>query len=100
MELLSQVVALSALAVVAIQQILKLNIIPIAFANKYPVVTNILLSIGASIFIVWQNILKTPVGKSEWLLLVAVISVVAAITYNNLLRNWTELRSLEGTGKK
>lgn len=92
-------VALAALAVVAIQQVLKLKVIPIAFANRYPVPTLILLSIGASIFVVWQSAVAMPTRWTDWLLLVATTAVVAAITYNNTIKNWVQLRSLEGEGK-
>lgn len=92
-------VVLAALAVVAVQQILKLQVVPIAFANKYPVLTNILLSIVASVVVVWRTAVKAPVSWTDWVLLVSTTAVVAAITYNNTLRNWTQLRSLEGPGK-
>ena len=89
-------VALSALAVVGIQQFLKFKFIPVSFANKYPVPTNILLSIGASVVAVWQSNPLHPVSWTDWLLLVATVSVTAALTYNQLLKNWTELRETEG----
>lgn len=92
-------VALAALAVVAVQQILKLKVIPIAFANRYPVPTLILLSIGSSVFVVWRSVVAVPVAWTDWLLLIATTAVVAAITYNNTIRNWAQLRSLEGEGK-
>lgn len=97
-EFFTRVAGLSALAVVAVQQILKLQIIPTGIANKYPVPTNIVLSIITAAVAVWQTALQ-PVVWTEWVLLVGTISVVAAIVYNNLIRNWTQLRSMEGDGK-
>lgn len=88
--------ALSALAVVGVHQILKLKFIPVGFANKYPVPTNILLSVIASIVAVWQGNAPHPVSWSDWVLLAGTVSVVAALTFNQLLRNWTELRETEG----
>jgi hypothetical protein len=86
MELFTQVTALAALAVVAVQQILKLNVVPVYFANKYPVVTNIVLSIIASIIVQYQTAVNL-VGWVQWVVYIATVSVVAAITYNSTLRN-------------
>lgn len=91
----TQATALAAIAVVVVQQILKLKFIPVSFANKYPVPTNILLSVVASIVAVWQNGVNA-VTWQDWVVLAFTVSVVAAITYNALLRNWTELRATEG----
>lgn len=92
---INNVTILSALAVLALHQILKLKFIPIGFANKYPVPTLILLSIGAAAVAV----LTTPVTATswtDWLLLVVTIAVVAAVVYNSTIRNWAELRASEG----
>lgn len=97
MEFFTHATALAALAVVVLQQILKFKFVPVNFANKYPVPTNILLSIGAALYVVWQSDVPTPHVWTSWVQLVATISVVAAITYNMLLRNWTELRATEGS---
>ena len=86
MEIFTEITALAALAVVAVQQLLKLNIVPVYFANKYPLVTNVLLSIGAAFFVQYQTVVNLN-SWIEWLSYVAVVSVVAAITYNNTLRN-------------
>lgn len=94
-EFFTHIAGLSALAVVGLQQILKLNFIPVTFANKYPVPTNILLSLLVSVFVVWQTSLE-PETWTEWTLLVATVSVVAAIVYNNTLRHWPELKAMEG----
>lgn len=81
-----QVTALAALAVVAVQQILKLNVIPVYFANKYPVFTNVLLSLLASVVVSWQTAINL-VTWTQWVSYVATVSVVAAVTYNMTLRN-------------
>lgn len=90
------ITALAALAVVAVQQILKLKIIPTGIANKYPVPTLIVLSIVAAIIVVWQGNMAHPTAWTQWVALVATIGVVAAIVYNSTLKNWPELRSIEG----
>lgn len=98
MDFFNHITALAALAVVAVQQILKLQVIPIAIANRYPVPTLILLSIVASVVAV----LATPlavVGWTGWVLLVSTVAVVAAVTYNSTLKNWSQLRAIEGEGK-
>lgn len=92
------ITGLAALAVVAVQQILKLKFIPVAFANKYPVPTNILLSIVAALIAVSSGEVATPNTWTQWVTLTATIAVVAAIVYNQLIKNWDELRAME-TGK-
>ena len=97
-EFLNAAVLQAGLAVTLVLQVLKLKIIPVAIANRYPVVVNILLSIIAAIFVIPSN---------EWhfhhwweiVTQVGVIAVIAALTYNQLLARWTELRELEGKGK-
>lgn len=91
-------VALSAIAVVAVHQFLKLNFVPFDFANKYPVPTNIALSILASVYAVWHDNAPQPHSWTDWVLLAATVSVSAAVTYNQLLKNWTELRQTETQG--
>lgn len=86
MNLVTEWTALAALAVVVVQQILKLNVIPLYFANRYPVITNVLLSIVAAIVVNWRTVVNLS-GWANWLTEVAVISVVAAITYNATLAN-------------
>lgn len=86
MDLFTQYTALAALAVVAVQQILKLNVIPVYFANKYPVATNIILSVLATLIVTWQDLVKV-VGWQQWVVEIATISVVAALTYNMTLKN-------------
>jgi hypothetical protein len=98
LEFFTRTAGLSALAVVGVQQVLKLKFIPVAFANRYPVPTNILLSVLVSLIVVWKSSLE-PVVWQDWLLLIATVSVVAGIVYNTLFRNWNELRATEGAGK-
>lgn len=99
MDLFTHVTAIASLAVVAVQQILKLNFIPLSFANKYPVPTNIVLSVAAAIIAAWQTNTH-PTTWTGWIAFVSVIAVVAAIIYNNTLRNWKELRDTESPGTK
>lgn len=86
MEYFAQVTLLAGLAVVVVQQILKLNVIPVFFANKYPVFTNVLLSLIASVVVQWQTAVSL-VTWLQWVTYVATVSVVAAVTYNMTLRN-------------
>lgn len=79
------ITALAALAVVAVQQILKLNVIPVFFANKYPLITNIGLSIVASVIVTWQTAIQLTT-VAAWVSYVFTVSIIAAITYNNTLR--------------
>lgn len=95
-EFFAEVAGLAAIGVVVVQQILKLKFIPANFANKYPVPTNIVLSVIASLIAVWQASPITPVDWQGWVILVTTVSVVAAMIYNNVLKNWTELRATEG----
>lgn len=86
MELFTEITALAALAVVAVQQILKLNVIPVYFANKYPAATNLVLSIIASVVVQTQTAVNL-VGWYAWTAYVATVAVVAAITYNNTIKH-------------
>lgn len=86
MQNFAEITALAALAVVAVQQILKLNVIPVYFANKYPVLTNIVLSLIASVVVTWQTAINL-VGIGSYVAYAATLSVLAAITYNMTLRN-------------
>lgn len=86
MDSFAEITALAALAVVAVQQILKLNVIPVFFANKYPVFTNIALSVVASVIVSWKTAVAL-VGVADWVVYAGTVSVLAAITYNMTLRN-------------
>ncbi len=98
MEFLTEASLAAAGVVLLVQQILKLNIVPLAFANRYPVPTNILLSIVATIFLVPINWSLDNVG--DLALQIGTVAVVAAIAYNQLLGKWEQLRAAEGEGKK
>lgn len=93
MEQFAEITALAALSVVAVQQILKLNVIPVYFANKYPVVTNVILSILASVVVTWNTVLKL-VDATDWIAYVATVSVLAAVTYNMTLKNSDHLQAI------
>lgn len=93
MEYFAQVTALATLAVVVVQQILKLNVIPVYFANKFPVLTNIVLSLAAAIVVTWQNALVL-VGLWQWVAYVGTLSVLAAVTYNMTLRNSASIQAV------
>lgn len=86
MEYFSEITALAALSVVAFQQILKLNVVPLYFANNYPVLTNIGLSIVASLVVTWATAVELT-NLGEWIAYVGTVAVLAAITYNMTLRN-------------
>jgi hypothetical protein len=83
----AQITALAALAVVVVQQILKLNVIPIYIANKYPVLTNVLLSLVASVVVTFQTAAVNLVTFLDYVVYVGLVSVLAAIVYNMTLRN-------------
>jgi fluoride ion exporter CrcB/FEX len=95
MEYLTHVVVMGGLAVVLIQQILKLKIVPNQFANKYPIPTLIILSIATAVVEVWQDWVS-PNAWTDWVQLVVTIGLIAAFAYNHTLKNWAELRATEG----
>jgi len=94
-EFFNQITAMAALAVMAVQQLLKLKFIPVSFANRYPVPTLIGLSVAASLIATYYTKLN-PNTVWEWIGTVAVVATLAAVVYNNTLRNWNELRDMEG----
>jgi hypothetical protein len=92
---LNQSALLAAAAVLVVQQLLKSKIVPVGFANRHPVPTNLILSVVAVVIIKWQDL----VGLTTWqdfLTQFGVIAVVAAVTYNQLIGRWSELRETEG----
>lgn len=101
MDLLTQATLLAAGAVLLVQQILKLKIVPVAFANRYPVPTNLILSLIATV------VVTIPVVQIQWsvdnlpviLRTFGLIAVGAAIAYNQLFDKWKQLKEVEGTGK-
>lgn len=99
MEYLNHVTFVTGLAVLLVQEILKLKAIPLSFANRYPVPTAIVLSAIASAVVVWQDAVATPAVWTEWIALGVTVLLVAAITYNMTIRNWDQLREMEGPGK-
>jgi len=99
MEFFTEVTALAALSVVAVQQILKLNVIPVYFANRFPLLTNVLLSFIASIVVTWNTAIEL-VGWTEWVVYVATISVLSAITYNMTLKNSEGVQNVSRDGSK
>ena len=96
-DILTVATLVSAGAVTLAVQLLKLKIVPVQFANKYPVPTNLVLSAVATVVtfmstgqsIVWSNWLSVATTF-------ATIAVAAAIAYNQLLANWSELKQMEG----
>lgn len=96
LEFFNHITVLTGLAVMLVQQILTLKAIPVSFANRFPVPTLIVLSVIASIIAVWQTAVVQPTSWTDWVLLVASVGVTAAITYNNTIRNWAQLREMEG----
>lgn len=101
MDVLTQATLLAAGAVTLIQELLKLKLIPVAFANRYPVPTLLLFSAIATVVVTvpvvqvgwdWHN---APLIARTFLLIV----VTAAIAYNQVLANWAQLKQLEGEGK-
>lgn len=92
-ELFAQWTALAAVAVVVFQQILKLNVVPVFFANKYPVATNIVLSFVAAFIANYSSVVNLH-NVWQWVAYVATISVVAALTYNNTIKNSSVVQRL------
>lgn len=88
-------VVISAAAVIAVQQIMKFKIVPVKVANEYPVPTLIVLSILAAIGVDLNNMVQ-PHAWTDWVVLVMTIGVAAALTYNHTLKNWAQLRAMEG----
>lgn len=93
MDYFATITALAALAVVIVQQILKLNVVPVYFANKFPVVTNIALSIIASIVVSWKTAL-TFVHWYQWVAYAGLVALVAAITYNATIKQDASLQAV------
>lgn len=85
---------LAGLAVLLVQQLLKLNFVPNDFANRHPVPTLLILSAVAAVVVVWQTNIH-PVAWTDWLVLGASVALVAAISYNVSIKNWSELRAME-----
>lgn len=97
MEFFTEITALAALAVVAVQQIIKLNVVPIYFANRFPLLTNVVLSLIASVVVTWQTAVSLTTWV-EWVVYTATISVLAAVTYNMTLRQSDAVQSVSRKG--
>ena len=98
MEFLSGAALVAAGVVLLVQEILKLKIVPLAFANKYPVPTNIILSVIATIFLVPIHWSLDNIGHLA--VQIGTVAVTAAIAYNQLIGKSEELKELEGPGTK
>ena len=98
MEFLSGAALVAAGVVLLVQEILKLKIVPLAFANKYPVPTNIILSVIATIFLVPVDWSLDNIGHLA--VQIGTVAVIAAIAYNQLIGKSKELKELEGEGTK
>lgn len=94
-DIFTQLTLLAALAVVVVQQILKLKVVPVSFANKYPVATNVVLSVVASAVVVVKQGVIHLISWIDWLQLAGLISILAAITYNVTIAN-SGLKKYEG----
>jgi hypothetical protein len=92
MEFLSEAAVVASGVVLLVLEILKLKIIPLAFANRYPVHTNVLLSIVATLFLVPIEWSLDNLGHLA--VQIATVGVVAAIAYNQLFRK--AVKPLEG----
>lgn len=98
MDFLSTSALTAAAVVLVVQEILKLRVVPLAFANKYPVPTNILLSVIVTFFMVPVQWGLENIGTL--LVQIGTVAVIAAIAYNQLLAKSPEIKSMEGTGTK
>lgn len=89
MDLLSfiQTVLLTGVATTMATELLKTKLIPIP-AERNPRLTAIIVSVLASAFVVWQNIVTTFTGFSllDWATVAIGTLLVAISTYNNLLK--------------
>lgn len=94
MDFLSHSALVAAGVVLLVQQILKLKIVPLAFANQYPVPTNIALSVVATVFLVPMHWSFDNIG--QLVVQVGTVAVIAAIAFNQLLSKWDDLRQMEG----
>lgn len=95
-NLFLQTTILTGIAVMVVQQVLKLRAIPVSFANRYPVFTVIVLSILGTILAFVVTPLAMPVTIGGWIVSVVLVLLVAAGTYTVTLKNWADLRAMEG----
>jgi hypothetical protein len=98
MEFLAEAATLGATTVLIVQEIFKLKIVPLAFANKYPVPTNVMLSVIVAVLLAGLTGLEWKLANLTVLLQAIVLAAVgAAIAYNQLLEK--VLKKYEGPGK-
>lgn len=95
MEFLNTWTVLVSVAVVFVEQIMKWKYFPSQIANKYPVPTLLVLSAGGGAFAYSQDWIN-PTSVWTWVVSIATIAVISAVTYYHTLRNWEGLRKTEG----
>lgn len=93
MDFLSAAAISAAAVVLVVQQALKLKVVPLAFANRYPVATNLILSVVVTLFMIPINWSFENLGNL--LVQIGTVSVVAAIAYNMVVSN-SAVKDLEG----
>lgn len=85
MEFLAEAATLGATTVFIVLEIFKLKVVPLAFANKYPVQTNIVLSVIVALLLAGLTGLQWTWANLPVLLQAIVLAAVgAAIAYNQL----------------
>lgn len=95
-DLFTQVVLITGVSVMAVQQILKLKFIPTNITNTYPVLAAIVLSIVGTILAITVTPLAAPATLLQWAAMTVEVLLVATGTYFFTIRNWSQLRSMEG----
>lgn len=93
MEFLSAAAISAAAVVLVVTEVLKLRIVPLAFANRYPVITNVILSVFVTFFLVPVEFSLDNIG--HLLVQIGTVAVIAAIAYNQLVSR-SAIKELEG----
>lgn len=93
MEFLTASALSAAAVVVVVQEVLKLKVVPVAFANRYPVATNVILSVITTLFLVPITWSLDNIG--HLLVQIGTVAVVASIAYHALVKP-SAVRELEG----
>lgn len=93
MEFLTAATLSASAVVVIVHEILKLKVVPLAFANRYPVATNVILSVVTTLFLV--PITWSLDNLGHLLVQIGTVAVVAAIAYNMLVAP-SAVKELEG----
>lgn len=88
---LLQTILISGVATTVATELLKSKYIPVQF-SKFPRITALVISIGATVFVAWQQcanlatgcqgILASPI---DWIAAVLGTMLVATLTYNNIV---------------